>query len=305
MTCGVDVHVHFYDAGHLRSATLPVGYTCPRAYEPEAHLQALAREGPVPLVVSVYMSVFPGPAHVLDSLDRFETLRQHDPHLWGRTRMLGVVNADPDQAGNGLLEDPRILGVRFTLHRLDPAAFERRYHTKASRAWDRLFNVLADRGQHVLLYAVDPRVCRAALRWIPPEIPVGVDHLGLFDLPADGTAPDFEPTLESAVNRGNVYFKGPGYRAAPDPERVAPHLRKVLEAVGPHRVLLGATDAPNVGTDPASGASFRDRFPDVYSVTDYTRRLADAACREAVRGARVRPRQLLEENALTLYLGAR
>ena len=214
--------------------------------------------------------------------------------------MLGVIDANPAHADSGLLDDPRILGVRFTLPRVDLNAFERRRREDAA-GWSRLFDALAHRKRHVLLYAVDPRVCRAAMRWIPAEIPLGLDHMGLFDASSDAALRAFETTLDAAVERGNVYFKGPGYRAATDPMRVAPAVRRVMEKAGPDRLLLGATDAPNVGTESTSGVPFREWFADVPSVMRYTQQLAEAACQEPISGVRVEPGHLLQENALNLY----
>ncbi|NEQ69565.1 MAG: amidohydrolase family protein [Symploca sp. SIO2D2] len=292
----IDAHVHFYSRKDLQQAAIPPGYSHSPDYTLEHHLKEMAQLGEIRLIISVYMSIFPDAQHVFDSFEEMTNLKQQ----YGEIKMLGFLNADPQHAYNGQLDHPQVQGVRFLLWDTPVEQLKTQFDPDASD-WQELFRQISKNRQHVLLLATSPTILLESIRLIPPEITIGVDHLGAFSWGIKSEMGGYEELLELAASRGNVYFKGPGYRTDVNPEAVVPFVRRLIEKVGDDKIILEATDAPNVGNHRASGETYRQIYPDAKSALEFTHQLANIVCQEPINGRIIQPNRILRENAFEIY----
>lgn len=287
--------MHHWRRAHFAEIAIPEGFSPLGEYLMEAHLGELqdAPDVQVDLAICVQLSLMDRPDHVIDAIDRPTSGDGSQPSL------LGIVAAGEERVRDGSLDHPRVAGVRLMLGASTPDVVDRQMNPAGSR-WRSLRGALARSGKHFTTMCTNKESAVRLLGIIPPEIPIGFDHLALGHAETDAREPGFRDLLRAARERGNVYFKGPGYRTSMDPQAVAPMIAAIVRECGPHSVLLGATDAPHVWLDPERGSPLRERFPHQTRVVDYLRRLADLVVAQ-VDIAGVTAEGLLSGNAMLAY----
>lgn len=271
MSPRVDTHVHFYTQKDLARVAGALPYSMPKPHPLTTYLDDLIDAGIKPtLVNNVHLSILPDSGNVFASFEELALLRQRDPARYDGIRLVGTLLAEPAYATEERLSHPSIQGIRIVLHDATVEAVPPdRY---SSSAWRDLFARLAPH-QHVHIYAQRPEVNLLALQQVPAGVSVLIDHLGTCHAGRGVDDPAFAHLLECARARGNVFFKGPGYRTSIDPDVAAAFATRIVDTLGPERLLLEATDAPHVGGD-STGRSFADAF-DALSAYSFVDRLAE------------------------------
>lgn len=272
----IDAHVHFYTARDLARAAGSLPYTLPAPHPLHAYLDALIEAGTKPtLLNNVHLSILPDSENVYSSFDELADLQARDPARYGGIRLIGTILADPSYASAERLSHLQVKGIRFVLHDAAPEAVDDDSYVRTD--WVQLFERLrAD--QHVHLYAQKPEVNLKVLRQIPRHLRVLIDHLGTCHPERGADDPAFVGLLREARERGNVYFKGPGYRTAIDVAVAAPFAVRIVEQLGELRLLLEASDAPHVGGD-RQGRAYVNHFTPLTAFR-FAARLADATARQ-------------------------
>lgn len=268
----LDGHVHFFTATDLAAVAGKLPYALPPPHALSDYLADLASTGRIPTVLNnVHLSILPDSSNVFASFEEMERLRKERPDLYGDIRLLGTIKADPAYATAERLSHPQVVGIRIVLHDAPPESISDGAYRGAD--WEALFARLrAD--QHVHVYAKEAESNLRVLRQIPGDIRVVIDHLGTSHPERSVGEPSYHALLEEAARRGNVWFKGPGYRTSTRVEDVAPFVRAIVETVGAERVLLSASDGPHVGAD-NQGLDFASHFNSV-SALEFCEALASA-----------------------------
>jgi predicted TIM-barrel fold metal-dependent hydrolase len=267
-----DAHVHFYTARDLARVGGGLPYALPAPHPLGAYLDTLIDAGVTPtLLNNVHLSILPDSENVFASFDELAGLQQRNPLRYGSVRLVGTILAAPLYANAERLAHPQVQGVRIVLHDAVPEAVGDDAYADAD--WQQLFARLRP-DQHVHVYAQEAEVNLKVLRQLPERIPVLIDHLGTCCPERGVDEPAFTALLREAEKRGNVYFKGPGYRTAIDVADALPFAVRIAERVGAHRLLLEASDAPHVGGD-REGRAYADHFTPL-AAFDFVTRLARA-----------------------------
>ncbi|BCG82861.1 MULTISPECIES: amidohydrolase family protein [unclassified Mesorhizobium] len=267
----IDAHAHFYTAKDLTRVKGGLPYTLPTPNPLSTYLATLIDAGLNPtLLNNVHLSILPDSENVFASFNELAGLQERDPVRYGSIRLVGTILADPLYATADRLAHPQVQGVRIVLHDAIPEALS--HDAYASAEWQQLFAGLrAD--QHVHVYAQKAAVNLKVLRQLPKRVSVLIDHLGTCHPERGVDDPAFDALLREASERGNVYFKGPGYRTAIDTAAALPFAVRIVERVGAHRLLLEASDAPHVGD--REGRAYADHFTPL-AAFDFVARLARA-----------------------------
>lgn len=273
----IDAHVHLYTAADLARVGSGLPYALPEPHPLGAYLDALIDAGTPPtLVNNVHLSILPDSENVFASFDELAALRARDPARYGDIQLTGTIKADPGYADAVRLSHPQVRGVRIVLHDAPPETVAEDAY--AGDAWRALFARMRP-DQHIHVYAQEAETNLRTLRQMPAGIRVVIDHLGTCRPERGVDEPAYAALLEEARRRGDVWFKGPGYRTGVDPEAVAPFALRIVETLGPERVLLQASDAPHVGND-EQGRPYAEHFTPS-SALAFTERLAEIVARRA------------------------
>ncbi|MCY1315308.1 hypothetical protein D9M68_186410 [compost metagenome] len=269
----VDAHVHFYTSDDLAAAEGRLPYLLPAPHPLSEYLERLAETGVLPEVLNnVHLSILPDSANVFASFEEMQRLRSEAPEKFGNVRIVGTIKADPAYATPVRLGHPQVVGVRIVLHDAPPGHVSEDLYTSVE--WKALFARLGSH-QHVHVYAKEAETNLRVLRQVPPDVRVVIDHLGSCHPERGASEPSFADLLDEARRRGNVWFKGPGYRTSTTIAEVLPFVVAIIREVGPNRILLSASDAPHVGAD-AEGRTFASHF-DALSALKFSEELARAA----------------------------
>lgn len=244
-TTRIDSHVHFYTAEDLARVADGLPYALPEPHPLCSYLDGLIDAGIQPrLLNNVHLSILPDSENVFASFRELQALQTRDPARYGGVRLVGTIKADPFYATSERLQHPQIVGVRIVLHDAKPESVaETAYRTSD---WQSLFARLRP-DQHVHVYAKESQTCLRVLYQIPRNVRVVLDHLGNCHGERGPAEAAYSSLLAEAKRRGNVSFKGPGYRTSLDPVQVARFALRVIDELGVDHLLLEATDAPHVG----------------------------------------------------------
>lgn len=272
----IDTHVHFYTGEDLARIGGNLPYSLPAPHPLKSYLDDLIDQGRKPALINhVHISILPDSENVFRSFEELAELQRQNPARYGGIELVGTIKADPHYATRERLSHPQVKGVRVVLHDTPAEAISDGQYKTAE--WQALYARLRP-DQHVHVYAKSPAANLKVLRQIPPHISVAIDHLGTC-YPENGVQDaDFQALLAEAKQRGNVWFKGPGYRTDIAPEAVAPFATEILRQVGADKLVLEASDAPHVGKDDA-GRIYADHFT-AASAFDFTHAVAEATARE-------------------------
>lgn len=253
----IDCHVHFYTSEDLRRVAGSLPYTLPEPHPLTAYLDKLIDAGIAPtLINNVHLSILPDSENVFASFDELKKLQAADPLRYGGVKLVGTIKAEPAYATQERLSHPQVIGARIVLHDARPETVS---DTRFSdEQWSAFYARLLPH-QHLHIYAKEAETNLRVLRQIPRDVRVIIDHLGTCHCERDITEPAYTALLAEARDRGNVWFKGPGYRTSVHPEETARFVTQIAYAVGTDKILLSATDAPHVGTD-NQGVPYSDLF---------------------------------------------
>lgn len=253
----LDGHVHFFTASDLAAVAGQLPYALPAPHSLSDYLAELSKAGTVPrLLNNVHLSILPDSSNVFASFEEMEALRAQWPERYGDIRLVGTIKADPAYATAERLLHPQVAGIRIVLHDAPPESIPDQAYR--GDAWAALIARLrAD--QHVHVYAKEAETNLRVLRQLPDHVRVVIDHLGTCHVERGAAEPSYRALLDEAGRRGNVWFKGPGYRTSTTVGDVVPFVAAIVAAVGADRVLLSASDAPHVGGD-SQGLGFASHF---------------------------------------------
>ncbi|VVP81064.1 hypothetical protein PS914_02197 [Pseudomonas fluorescens] len=242
-----DSHVHFYTSQDLWRVAGSLPYTLPEPHPLTAYLDTLIDAGITPtLINNVHLSILPDSENVFASFEELKNLQATDPLRYGDVKLVGTIKAEPAYATQARLWHPQVIGARIVLHDARPETVSDTQFSDGQ--WSALYARLLPH-QHLHIYAKEAETNLRVLRQIPRDVRVIIDHLGTCHHERDITEPAYIALLTEARERGNVWFKGPGYRTSVHPEETARFVMQIVCAVGADKILLEATDAPHVGTD--------------------------------------------------------
>ncbi|MER9545280.1 amidohydrolase family protein [Mesorhizobium sp. M0437] len=268
----LDGHVHFFTASDLEVVAGRLPFALPVPHLLSNYLAQLAKSGVAPkLLNNVHLSVLPDSSNVFASFEEMEALRAQWPGRYDEVRLVGTIKADPTYATAERLSHPQVVGIRVVLHDAPPESISD--HAYGGSDWLALLARLRT-DQHVHVYAKEAETNLRVLRQIPDQIRVVIDHLGTCHPERGEDEPSYHALLQEAGRRGNVWFKGPGYRTSTKVDEVVPFVRAIIKAVSADRVLLSASDAPHVGTD-NEGVGFASHYNSV-SALEFCEALASS-----------------------------
>ncbi|VVO83794.1 hypothetical protein PS847_01934 [Pseudomonas fluorescens] len=252
-----DSHVHFFTSRDLCRVSAALPYALPASHSLTAYLDNLMDAGITPtLINNVHLSILPDSDNVFASFDELKNLQAADLQRFGGVRLVGTIKADPAYATKERLSHPQVIGARIVLHDAPPESVS---PTQFSNEQWLAFYQRLQAHQHLHIYAKEAETNLRVLRQIPCDVRVFIDHLGTCHPERGITEPAWIALLAEASARGNVWFKGPGYRTSSHPEETARFVTQIVRAVGADKILLEATDAPHVGTD-NEGVKYSERF---------------------------------------------
>lgn len=272
----IDSHVHFYTSDDLQRVSGGLPYRLPAPHPLTSYLDRLIDSGVTPtLLNNVHLSILPDSENVFASFHELARLQDLNPGRYGMVKLVGTIKADPEYATEDRLSHNQIVGVRIVLHDAKPDSVKCGQFSDA--AWLGLYSRLRA-NQHVHIYAKEAETNYRVLQQIPKSIRVVIDHLGSCHSERGADEPAYLRLLEEARHRGNVWFKGPGYRTATDSVETAKFVAKIVNRVGSDRILLEATDAPHVGTT-NSDEAYNNLF-DVFKVYSFVDKVSNEVCQD-------------------------
>ncbi|NUT79212.1 amidohydrolase family protein [Pseudomonas sp. C1C7] len=272
----IDSHVHFYTSNDIRRVSSALPYALPEPHPLTVYLDTLIDAGITPtLINNVHLSILPDSENVFASFEELKNLQVMDKARYGDVKLVGTIKADPEYATAERLAHPQVIGARIVLHDARPETVSASQYSDAS--WSAFYARLLPH-QHLHLYAKEAETNLRVLRQIPGRVRVIIDHLGTCHSERDITEKAYIALLAEARQRGNVWFKGPGYRTSVDPQQTARFVTQIVRQVGADKVLLEATDAPHVGTDDA-GTPYCEHF-DLHKVFNFVDAVANHVSRE-------------------------
>lgn len=253
----IDSHVHFYTSDDLQRVAGSLPYALPAPHPLTDYLDELIDAGVnLSLINNVHLSILPDSENVFASFEELKRLQAENPLRYGEIKLVGTIKAEPEYATQQRLSHPQIIGARIVLHDAAPESVTDRQY--CDEPWAAFYSRLLPH-QHLHIYAKEAETNLRVLRQIPKNVRVIIDHLGTCHSERGITEPAFQALLAEASERGNVWFKGPGYRTSICSEVTARFVTEIVRALGDGKVLLEATDAPHVGTD-NQGAPFSSLF---------------------------------------------
>lgn len=242
-----DSHVHFFTSKDLRRVAGSLPYALPEPHPLTAYLDKLINAGIAPtLLNNVHLSILPDSENVFAAFEELKNLQANNPQRYGGVTLVGTIKAEPAYATQKRLSHPQVVGARIVLHDAPPQTVSDKQFSEGQ--WSAFYRRLRPH-QHLHIYAKEAETNLRVLRQIPRDVRIIIDHLGTCHSERGVSEPAYIALLAEAAARGNVWFKGPGYRTCVDPEEAGRFVTQIVRAVGADKILLEATDAPHVGTD--------------------------------------------------------
>ncbi len=257
----IDTHVHIFSKNDSDNSGMPLLFARQALNTSDVYFDVLGDKKPEAVVV-VDFSMSKNSEHVINSLDDLKAKG---------IKAAGVIKADLNEPRTyEWLKRKDVKGVRFYAKDSTPDL--------SGEKWADFFAGVKSNGQHALVFGGGTHLL-GLVKQIPADIAILIDHLGLPKI--DGADENFNLLLDFAKERGNVYFKGPGYRTSMDVEKVKPIVKKIVAKLGVEKLMLGASDAPFAGPvlDPSpeyAGKKFAEVM-DCDKVLRFTSELAASA----------------------------
>jgi predicted TIM-barrel fold metal-dependent hydrolase len=254
----IDTHVHLFTQNDSDNSAIPLVYERKALNTPNLYLDILKDNKPEGIVV-VDFSKAKDSEHVINSLEELKSKG---------IKAAGVIKANiDDERTAGWMKRSDVKGIRLYAVAGVPDL--------SGDKWMAVFDAVKKNGQHILVFGSGDNLLQLVAQ-IPHEITILVDHLGMPDILPSGVDA-YTKLLEIAKNRGNIYFKGPGYRTSLDIEKVKPFVKTIVAAVGVNRLILGASDAPFAGPSPEHEGRNFNEFMDYEKVLPFISQLAVVA----------------------------
>ncbi len=221
----IDTHVHLFSDNDNG----PVLLSKKSQNTPDAYFSALGSKAPEIIVIVDY-SMAETSENVIASLD---TLKEKN------VKAFGIIKGNlGDERTKEWLKRPDIKGIRLYARDSVPDI--------SGVKWKEIFEILKQENKHLLIFGSSKNTAEL-IEKVPNSITILVDHLGMPNIYSSGKDIDFIKLLEIARRRGDVYFKGPGYRTSLDITKVKPVVGKIVAMLGADKLLLGASDGPFAG----------------------------------------------------------
>ena len=287
-----DLHMHPMPTGYFQASDIPAGCSRLHAYPISQHLDQLSAIDHVGLIVLQPLSFSTDPEMILSSVSEAEAwARAQEHHIIVRA----VVAAEAALANPNVLQQAGIIGVRFMPGARSPESLKTEIDF-GSQAWIDLCKALNNNGQQLHLQIANAASFQLILDMLHDQLPILLDHLAAVGV-NDSKNTAFNAIVNLAAQRGQVYFKGPGFRSAIQPEDVIPMTTHIVECCGPQALLLGATDAPFVWNAPHSETPLQELIPDAAWAYRFTQRLAELTAQQTNAEAN----DFLSNNALKVF----
>ena len=273
----IDTHVHLFSGNE--NGLSPIDENTENTAD--VYFSSLKKNTPEAVVI-VDFSLAQTSDHVIESLD---VLKKKN------IKACGIIKGNlTDERTIGWLKRDDIKGIR--LYAKDSAP------DISGEAWQEVFKILDATKKHLLVFGASKYVAQV-IEQVPGNITILVDHLGMPDILCRGKDTDFSQLLEISRKRGNVYFKGPGYRTSLDTVKMKPVIGKIIATLGADKLLLGASDGPFAGSISESSAEHAGKkfneVMDYESVLEFVNKLANSVANG------VYADKLLYGNAKKLY----
>ncbi|MCE3231995.1 MAG: metal-dependent hydrolase [Rickettsiaceae bacterium] len=223
----IDTHVHLFTKNDSDNTGIPEVFGKNSLNTPELYIETLGANMPDGVVI-VDFSKAKDSEHVVNSLDE---LAQRG------IKAAGVIKGNlADARTLQWIKRPDVKAIRLYAKDSMPDV--------SGQEWKEVFVQVTKDNKHILIFGEGANLT-GLIKRIPENVTILVDHLGVPKI--DGEDKDFKELLVIAKARGNIYFKGPGYRTSLDVQKVKLIVREIIAAVGSSRVMLGASDAPFAG----------------------------------------------------------
>lgn len=257
----IDTHVHLFTTKDTSYDT-PLYIPGHLRHSPALYRETLNDNLPHGIVV-VDFSKAPHSGHVIHSLDELHTYA---------LPAKGIIKGDVlEPLTFSWIERKDIKGIRLYARDFVPDI------KTPKEPWDHLFSVLERKKQHILAFGEGVHLLHL-LQQLPSTLPVVIDHLGMPDIAMGKPDSIYTSLLQEVKKRGNVYFKGPGYRSSLSPEKLLPFMLAILDAVGKDNIILGASDGPFAGPvpekEPTAAGRLYGEIMDYPKVSLFTLQLA-------------------------------
>jgi predicted TIM-barrel fold metal-dependent hydrolase len=242
----IDCHAHFYAQEDLDRVVTELPYKLPKPHSLKDYLDQLEKHNIKPSsIMNAHLSILPDSENIFRSFKNLNQLQAMDSQRYGGIKIFGTIKADPQYATLSRLRHPQVKGIRFVIHDKTADEIKGKYN---SAEYKTMYQRLrAD--QHIQINAMRPKAALEMIKQLPEHVIVAIDHLGMW-YPFDKTQKKHhDELLDLAKERGNIYFKGPGYRTDIDPKFAIDFATKIIKNVGPDKLILSATDAPHIGTN--------------------------------------------------------
>lgn len=224
----IDTHVHIFSGDKSANEGVPLLHDNDALNTADEYLKALGENKPAGIVV-VDFSKSKNSEHVIASLDDLKARG---------VKAAGVIKADiNDLRTFEWIKRADVKGVRLYANITTDLSAD-------AEKWNKLFSEVINGKKHVLVFGSGSQLLNL-VRQIPEDATILIDHLGLPDLAGEDA--NFNSLLELAKERGNIFFKGPGYRTSLDLNIVRPIVKKIAGYVGVDHIILGASDGPFAG----------------------------------------------------------
>ncbi|WP_438868897.1 amidohydrolase family protein [Pseudomonas sp. L1(2025)] len=270
----VDSHAHFYTSQDIQRVAGLLPYGLPEPHPIKVYLDKLIDAGITPSIINnVHLSILPDSQNVFASFDQLRTLQVANPQRYGGIQLVGTILAQPAYATQERLGHPQVIGARIVLHHARPETVAD--GSFCDEQWLAFYARLLPH-QHLHIYAKEAQTNLCVLRQVPDHVPVLIDHLGSCHHERGATEPAYRALLAEAARRGNVGFKGPGYRTSVNPEETARFVTRIIRAVGAGNLLLEASDAPHVGVG-SNSVAYAELF-DLPGTSAFVEAVARHAC---------------------------
>lgn len=243
----IDTHVHIFSDNDNGPILLEKN----SQNTADAYLASMEKNTPEALVV-VDFSMAETSDHVINSLDELKKKG---------LKACGVIKGNvADERTRLWIKRDDVKGLRLYAKDSVPDI--------SGEKWQEIFRILKHDNKHLLIFGSSKNVATLVEK-IPAGITILIDHLGMPNVFGEGKDIDFTRLLEVCRKRGDVYFKGPGYRTSLDIAKVKPVIGKIIATLGADKLILGASDGPFAGAVLEPSPEYAGKKFD--EVMDYTK----------------------------------
>jgi len=249
---------------------IPAGCSKFAEYPIERHLSALRAHDEVGLAIMAPVGFAPDPEIMFENLRAAERWKSETGN--GSAKVAALLAMEVEFFRRGYFEKDGVAGARFSIENKTSADLEAMGFPEGD--WARCLELFAETGRQLHVRTNDKHTLIHLFKTVPSPVVIALDHLGVKPGELDPGEPVLQEMLQAARSRGNVYFKGPGYRTALQTEGAVPLVCEIIRICGAESIWLGATDAPFLWSDATTGECLQEVIPSPSWVLDYVEALA-------------------------------